>query len=391
MASPRTSNVAATGAPSRTRSFTLLATTTWCLHVGLGIYFSITSNFMVERLGIEAHQLGIMESIREIPGLCTAFMAAAVMHLAEKTLGGGALLFLALGIWGLAQTDTLAMLIVCQFVASIGFHLWMPVASGLGLAVGESGQKARTLGRLSAVGAAGLLAGMVLVYLAAEPLGYRTMYLVAGGAIVAAALAVRLIDRGVGHATGARLVFRRRYRLYYALMFLEGCRRQIFMTFAVFALVKTYGASVSHIAGLMIINGALNFLAAPRIGRWIDRIGERRVLMASYAALAAIFFGYATARSLSALSVLYVLDNAMFAFMIAITTYVEKIAGGADLRPTLATGSTMNHVAAVTVPLVGGLAWQALGYQVVFLGGALIALVSVAVAARMKTADVAPP
>lgn len=172
------------------------------------------------------------------------------------------------------------------------------------------------------------------------------------------------------------MVFRRRYGVYYLLQFLQGCRKQMFITFAIFALVKVHGMPVTTTMVLVLINQILVTLTGPTVGRWVDRFGERRMLSWSYLGLIVVFTGYATVTHRPTLYVLYCVDNVIFFGGIALTTYLYKIAPAEDLKPTLSMGVTMNHAAAVAAPLVGGFVWYYFGYEVIFYAGAGLALLS---------------
>ena len=181
------------------------------------------------------------------------------------------------------------------------------------------------------------------------------------------------------------MVFNSRYGLYYILTLLEGCRKQVFMTFAIFLLVRNYHTPLPVVAGLMIINNIVNFGTSEWIGRMIDRFGERRVLMVCYSAAIPVFIGYASIGVPLLLYGLYCLDNLFYIGSMGSTTYLQKVAEPQDLHPTLAMGVSFNHAAAVAVPLVGGLLWSRYGYGVAFYGGAVVVALSVIAVFWMKT------
>jgi predicted MFS family arabinose efflux permease len=174
-------------------------------------------------------------------------------------------------------------------------------------------------------------------------------------------------------------VFRRRYGLFYLLNLLQGCRKQMFITFAFFALVKVHHMPVQTAILLSLINQVLVALTGSTMGRLVDRLGERFTLSLSHLVLVFVFLGYALVHERLILYVLFCVDNLIFFGAIALTTYLHKIAPAEDLKPTLSMGVTMNHAAAVAAPLVGGVAWHYFGYQVIFVSGAVISLLSLVV------------
>jgi len=367
-----------------TRDLRLLAFTVFCVSFGFGAYFSTFNNFAVETLNLKPHQLGMLESLREMPGFLIVLVAALTMRVAEPILAAIALSLLAIGLGGYYVVDDIPSLILYSLIWSIGLHAWMPISPSMALSLADERSKGRRLGQLAAVGACGTICGMGLVLLGGSMIGFRSIFIIAGLIVAAGAVSVSMISRDIGQKEKPRLVMKRRYSLYYALVFLEGCRKQVFITFAIFALVRNYGTPLRVVAALMIINNVMNVLLAPKVGRLIDRIGERRVLIFCYSALIPVFIGYALVKQPPVLYVLYCLDNLFFLGSIGLTTYLHKIADPADVMPSLAMGVSVNHAAAVIVPVTGGLLWTKLGYPTTFFGGAAVVAISALTVLRMR-------
>ncbi|MDX2481702.1 MAG: MFS transporter [Desulfuromusa sp.] len=171
------------------------------------------------------------------------------------------------------------------------------------------------------------------------------------------------------------MLMRRRYWLYYALVFMSGARRQIFTVFAGFLMVEKFSYSVSEIALLFMVNAACNIFVAPQIGRLIDRVGERNALILEYSGLALIFCSYALVETGWIAAVLYVFDHLFFGLAISLKTYFQKIAAPADIASTAGVSFTINHIAAVVIPVVFGLIWLN-SHAMVFYLGAVMAVVS---------------
>jgi predicted MFS family arabinose efflux permease len=373
--------------------FGWLAAANFAFGLAFGIYGTIFFNFIGQDLGISPHELGLLETIREVPGLLTAGIAALVMTVAEPVVGAVALLLLGAGYVNYFYIDGIPSLIVFSLVSSVGFHMWMPISHTLALRLSRVSEQGKRMGQLRAVAAVANLAGIGLVALVASASGLRPLFIVAGViAMVGTLLVLRV--RGVPRTKRPpRLLVRRAYWLYYALTFLDGARRHIFMTFALFLLVRVHDSSVQTIAILHLVNGVVSIAAVYVFGRLIDRLGERRILMTAFGALALIFVGYAVIPIVAVLFVLYVLDNLFFSAEVGVTTYLAKIAiDPADIRPSLVTGMTVNHIAAVIIPLTGGILWEAFGHWVPFVGGAILAVASLALSSRIRLhgAEAAP-
>ena len=361
------------------RNFALLAVAGFSVGAFFGVQLTLFSNFIVDRLGIEAHQLGYVEALREIPGFLNAIFIALTISLAPPIVGGIALIVMGLGLMAYAEVTTVFALALFSIIWSLGFHCWTPLEQAMALAFSPAGDKGKWLGKLRSVHSFAWLLSIGVCILTLHTLRYEGLFVMAGAVTVLGGVAVMFASRKRSQIKEKGFVFKQRYGLYYALIFLQGCRKQMFITFAIFALVKVHGMPVETTMILVLINQTLIMLTAPLMGRLVDRYGERLMLSLSYVVLVLVFFGYAVIPHRPTLYVLYCIDNLIFFGAIALTTYLHKIAPEEDLKPTLSMGVTMNHVAAVVAPFVGGLAWLYFGYQVIFFSGSAMALISLIV------------
>lgn len=183
------------------------------------------------------------------------------------------------------------------------------------------------------------------------------------------------------------MIVRKRYWLYYVLNFLSGARRQIFVVFAVFMLVKKYGYSVSEVTVLFVLNNVIAYFFNPYIAKGINRFGERRMLTLEYASLILIFMAYAYVENRWIVAGLYILDHLFFNFSIGIRTYFQKHADPKDIAPSMAVGFTINHIAAVVIPVIGGGLWL-LNWRIPFILGAAFSVLSLLFVQKMKMRSV---
>ena len=345
-------------------------------------WMALINNFAVEKVAFTGLERGILESVREIPG----FLAFTVVYLLliwrQQTFAILALTVLGLGValtgllpwvWGLYFT-TLLM--------SIGFHYLAIMKQSLSMQWSSKEELPLVLGRMAAVAAAASLLAYGFVYVAFEFLSapYWIVYLISG----AIALGLGLLCWAcfprfpATHFQTMKVVLRRRYGLYYALEFMSGGRRQIFVGFAAFLMVAEFGYRPEAIVALFALNHVIAIWLAPRVGRLIMRWGERPALILEYIGLIGIFVAYAFVQVAWMAAALYILDHLFFALAIAIQTYFRKIADPADIASTAGVSFTINHIAAVTMPWMLGLIWVAdeSGRATVFLVGAAMAAVS---------------
>jgi MFS family permease len=380
----------AAGVPRR-RSLIFLGAAVACVGVAMSFQMGLNTNFLVEEIGVSGFQQGLLESVRESCGVIAFGVLAILAGFAEPLVGAAMLLLLAAGLAAYAGVHSYWMVILLSLVWSQGLHVWMPLPNSMTLALAEPGRTGHRLGQVGAAGSAGWGLGLgAALLLGVMGVSMRPMYLVAGGAAALGALACLGIYRKV-KTPGPRFVFRRRYGLYYLLCFLEGWRKQIFICFSGFLLVKIHHTRLPVMLGLFAVVQVIGFFASPRVGRLIDRVGERRVLVAYFASLIAVFLGYALVGNLYVLYALFVADGVVWTLAMAMTTYVNRIAPPSEHTPTLSMGVAMNHVAAVTMPLVGGALWQYAGYRWTFALGALAVALSIVAALRVPKHQPAAP
>jgi MFS family permease len=353
-----------------------------CAAAGVGMALSLqlglNSNFVADEMHLSGLQQGILETYRESCGIFALGLLALMAAWAEPYIGAVMLVLLGAGLSGYCFVPDFTWLVIASLVWSQGFHVWVPLPGSMTLALAEPGRAGYRLGQVQSAGAIGSATGLAIA-LALVGLGLgttRPLYLLGGGAALLGGLACLGIpcEKKV---LRPRLIFRRRYSLYYLLTFLEGWRKQVCIAFAGYLLVKQYHASLAVMLSLWLAAQLLGWFLAPRIGRWIDLVGERRALVTYYTAMAILFSGYGFIEHRGLLYSLFVLDTVLFAFTMAQTTYVNRIAPPNEHTATLSMGVAMNHVAAVTMPLTGGLLWNYAGYRWAFLTGVVAALLSI--------------
>jgi hypothetical protein len=389
----------------RKRSLIFLGLAVAGASFAMSIQMGLNTNFLVEEIGIDARQQGFLEAARETCGIFALFILAALAGLAEPLVAAGMLVMVAAGLSAYAFVHEYWMIVCLSMIWSQGLHIWMPLPNSMTLALAEPGRAGHRLGQIARAGSIGVALGLGAAILmnwggvsmrsmfmavgGKDPgdAGWlvstlRPLYLAAGLAAVGGAVACLGIYRRL-KTPGPRLVFRRKYRLYYLLCFLEGWRKQIFICFAGFLLVKIHHTSVMTMLILAAVIQVIGAVASPRVGKLIDRIGERRVLLFYYSSIIVVFVGYAWIPNLEVLYGLFILDSVLFMSAMALTTYVNRIAPKNEHTQTLSMGIAMNHVAAVAMPALGGVMWATLGFQATFMVGAVAAVLSLVVSLRV--------
>ncbi|AMK09855.1 MFS transporter [Pseudodesulfovibrio indicus] len=338
---------------------------------------TLLNNFAVEVAGLNGLDMGVVQSVREIPGFLALLAIYMILFISEHRLAALSVAVLGLGVGLTGLLPSLPGLVFTTLLMSFGFHYYETMNQSLTLQYFSHTQAPVVMGRLRSVNALTNVTVGGAIYFLARVLGYTEMFALLGGVAVAAGLWCLTLDPSSKDLPPQvkKMTFRKRYWLYYALTFLSGARRQIFVAFAVYLLVSKFGYSIEQVTALFVANNVINYFANPIIGRSINRFGERAVLTVEYTSLTVIFLGYALTESAVLAGALYILDNIVFNFAIGIKTFYQKIADPKDIASGMAVGFTINHIAAVVVPVSGGLIWLA-DYRLVFLVAAALSLVS---------------
>lgn len=343
----------------------------------------LLNNFVVERAEFSGREIGILQSIREIPGFLAFTTIFVLLLIREQKFAYFSLIMLGIGVLLTGFFPSEIGLYCTTLLMSAGFHYFETVKQSLSLQWLSVSETPEVLGKLIALTSLTSLLTYLFIWFSQEylSLGFEIIYLISG--VVCLLLTVfmwfgaPLFEGKVNQKKN--LVLKRSYWLYYALTFMSGARRQIFVVFAAFLMVEKFKYSVSDIAILFIINHTFNWIFASKIGRLVGKVGERSALTFEYCGLFLIFFAYAYVDSAIIAGALYVLDHLFFSLAIAIKTYFQKIADPSDIASTAGVAFTINHIAAVFIPVSFGLVWL-FSPKLVFLMGAMMSLISLILA-----------
>ncbi len=363
--------------------FAALVVMTIGSEIAFATWWTLAKNFAVNAIGFTGVQVGIQESIREIPGFLAFLVVYVLLAMREQTLAFAALALMGLGVAVTGWFPSAWGFYLTTFVMSLGFHYFQTMNQSLQLQWLPKATAPHRLGRLVSASALAQLAAYGLIFITWKTLdlSFATVFGVAGTITfgLAAFLWIGWPSFRADTPQHKQLVLRRRYWLYYLLTFMAGARRQIFTVFASLLMVTRFDYGVQDIAALFLINCIFHMLLAPKVGALIMRFGERRALIFEYAGLIGVFTAYAFVTNAMLAAGLYVIDHAFFALAFAISTYFQKIADPADIAPTSGVSFTINHVAAVGIPVVFGLIWL-WSPAIVFLAGAGMAVISLLLA-----------
>jgi len=346
------------------------------LPIAFATWMALLNNFVIERAAFTGAEIGMLQSIREIPGFLAFTAVLVLLLIKEQTLAYVALAMMGIGVALTGYFPSVVGLYLTTLLMSTGFHYFETIKQSLSLQWLTKEEAPAALGKMVAYGSMASLVVYSSLWLSERYLflSFETLYLIGGGSCVALVLLMWLaFPKFEGHTVQRKhLLMRKRYWLYYALTFMGGARRQIFVVFAGFLMVEKFGYDVSDIAALYLVNHLFNWAFAERIGAWVGKVGERRALTFEYCGLICVFTAYAFVSDAKWAAALYILDHLFFSLAIAIKTYFQKIADPADMASTAGVAFTINHIAAVVIPVIFGLIWLVSPAAVFLLGAAMV-------------------
>ena len=353
------------GWPAWRRPVALLMLMSAAMPLSFAVWVAVLQNFVIEVAAFDGKDWGWLQTVREIPGFLAVGVIALIILVREQVLAVISLLMLGGAVAVTAHFPTFGGLLITTMISSIGFHYYETVNQSLQLQWIPKERAPQTLGILLAVASAASLVayGLIVVTWKTFDLTFEFVFVSGGLATVAlSALAWFAFPQfEAPEVQTKKMVLRRRYWLYYALQFMSGARRQVFVVFAAFMMVERFGFEVHEVTALFLINFVVNIIAAPLIGRAVGYWGERRALLVEYAGLVGIFLAYGGIYyfgwGVLLASILYILDHLFFAMALALKTYFQKIADPRDIAPTAAVAFTINHIAAVFLPAALGYLW----------------------------------
>ncbi|WP_448565477.1 MFS transporter [Thalassotalea ganghwensis] len=340
---------------------TLLLAMAFVMPLVFSVWMVLLNNFVIEKAQFTGKEIGILQSLREVPGFLAFTAVYLLLFIKEQRLAIISLFITALGVGLTGFFPSVIGLYITTVIMSVGFHYFETVNQSLTLQWIDKGQTAHFMGRLlSAKSIASLLAfGSIWLLMEYFTWSYQMTYAFFGTVGVIAALCLLILFKEFPQHTeqNKNLVLRKNYWLFYALTFFSGARRQIFVVFAAFLMVEKFGYSVSEISALFLINYVFNWLFAAKIGKFISVIGERRALKIEYIGLILLFIAYGLVDNSILAAILYVVDHLFFALAIAIKTYFQKIAKAEDIAASAGVSFSINHIAAVVIPALLGMVW----------------------------------
>lgn len=356
------------------------------IYVGFYVWRIMFNNFAYEVFGAGPTDVGIIQAVREIPGLLAFGVGALALLMSESRISSFSIVLLGIGLILSGMSSSLWILGFATILMSFGFHYFEPATSSQLLSITKSKEAGKAQGNLNSFESLAGLVGAGMVLALTFVLDYRDIFYIIGGLVTVVGIYFMLAlpsNRGVREKR--KVAVKKKYWLYYTLAFLRGCRRHIFTTFAIFLLVKDHGLNIATITTIFVANNVVTFFTNRAIGSISDKFGEKFILVGFSMVLVFIFLGYAYVTYLPVLIAFYLIDNVMFGSSIALKSYIRKISTQEDLTGCLSFGMTANHITAIIIPVLGGAAWSLFGFKAPFIGGAVIVFIDMLFAFKVPS------
>ena len=365
-----------------------------------GLYKGVLDNFLVEVVAMGEMDRGVTEFFRELPGIALIFILAAFYMLSAQTLYkiGALVMLIGMAMHAvLPPSKVLIILAICVY--SIGEHIQIGMKSTLSLQFAKPDRGGAALGIQNSSNQIGTLIGYLVIVgvFTLLPTGqeaYRIVFAAAAGlALISLLFSTRITGSSQTDRNKRRFYFHKKYFKYYMLEMFYGARKQVFLTFGPYVLILYYGADAATISLLFAISAVACFFASPIVGRIIDKLGYKTVMVADTLILVIVCFCYGFAHHIFPKDIAfivccvnYVLDAVISLASMASNVYVQDLSDNQDeVKATISTGVSINHVITIFIALFGGWIWQTLGIETLFIISAVLGLCNSAYAATIKT------
>jgi len=380
--------------------------------IAIGLYKGVQDNFLAEIVRIDAFGRGVTEFFRELPGLFLVLFLAWMYRFSETRIFkiGIALMMAALAGLTLAGLmpggffPTLAgktAVIFLMVLYSSGEHIIMPVRAAMAMNLARENKGGSSLGIVSALGHGGNIAGFLIVsaaFVLLSRLGidklfqFRIVYAAAASLMIGAFLISAAMRDDKIKIERRRFYFDKKFHKFYMLEIFYGARKQVFLTFGPYVLILNYDADTAVISLLLAISAACGFFASPLIGKLIDHVGYKAVMVGDTLILIIVCFFYGFSHKIFPLYIAfyvvcvnYILDAIISVASMASNVYVQDIADNKEeITATLSTGISVNHVISVLIALLGGIIWKFFGIELLFSISAFLGLLNSLYAASIK-------
>ncbi len=379
----------------------LFASASLMMGIYSGLYDPSFNNYLAQVHHVSEVARGGLEFPRELPGFLVVFVLTALLFLADTRIAAISAALVGLALWGQGfLSPNFSVVVIWMFIWSAGAHLYMAITPSIALRLATEGQEGRRLGQIGSLESLGSLLGLILVYGGASyfHFSFGVIFGLAGICALLACLGLYLIEPQPLTRVSRRLVFKKKYSLFYMLNIIFGARKQIFLTFAPWVLIQVFHANIETFAILGFIGTVLSLFFRPLLGKAIDAWGEKIIMILESCVLIFISFlyGFSASWFSSQIAVLiimacYITDQLLFSVRMARTTYLNRIVDTPDdIAPTLSMGLTLDHAVSMLVPLGGGLLWAHFGYTPVFLAAGGLAAINLLVAFFIPLREAVP-
>lgn len=346
---------------------------------------TLFNNFAVDTIAIDGLHMGIIQSVREMPGFLTFLVIYVLLFMREERLSAWGILLMGVGIAMTGLLPSFQGVILSIFIMSLGFHYFETTNQSLTLQYFTKKEAPLIMGYLKRYAALANIIISIAVWFISDYLPMSYIFMIVG--ILVVIVGIYALSRRPADINKIvqekKIVIKKKYWLFYVLSLFSGARRQIFVVFVVFMLVQKYDYTIREVTILFLINNILVYFITPCIARGINKFGERKMLSLEYISLIVIFLSYAFVTNRYIAGGLYIIDHIFFGFAMAINSYLQKIAEPKDLANSISTGFAINHISAVIIPVFGGMLWM-WNWQLPFIIGAILALGSLIFVQKIK-------
>ena len=230
-----------------------------CAGAGLQGWTALFTNYAKEVVGVNGFQIGLSQAVREIPGFLSFAAVYLLFVFREHRLSAWSVVLLGTGIAITGIFTSFGGLLATTFIMSVGFHFFETTNKSLTVQYFTTSESPVVFARMRGYSALANIVIGFIIWALSFFLPYKYTFLLLGVIVSLTGISMLYgnpVKKEIPYQH-KRLIFRKKYWLFYVLNFLAGTRRQIFTVFAIFLLVDRYNLGLRIVTGIYVINYAL--------------------------------------------------------------------------------------------------------------------------------------
>ena len=374
---------------STDKKIKIAAYLTLLISFGFAGWIATFVNFSVEVANINALDLGLIWSVKEIPIILGFILAIVLSFISESRILGIFVAITGLGIilTGFADYDLLSKslydnlslskftfhMLIITFILSMGYNYFNTARDNLLTHSTASDKTAVCMGKIAGYGIIGTISGFTIVTILGFSMSfiedievrYTIIYIVIGlPLIIGGILGSQQSDPTKNLKENIQLTFDTKFLRFYILTFFDYAIYYLFIPFGIYRVLTIEGGfkvTLGMIGGMFLIHILLIFFFRRRVNDLVNAKGIAFIMHIKYGGLLVVSLSFAFIHENITLMILAFVFGVLQLFDSIAKTYMQGISQPNEIRANLVIHDRITHFAAIVIPILSGFIWYKMG------------------------------